>query len=159
MLVFSLIRLEMCSTLCHYYTELDCVCMYGTLNPCSDIQTIVKQAPAFEIKDISDADEIVNLTMEYMNTLSVSSRTSSESENDLNIDDDKDPRKLPGEVIQKVTEVEESVSVESCNEEDFDMENGYFDNLPVSVWYAILFFVKNVIFCKIRSKFMIFQYM
>jgi hypothetical protein len=35
------------------------------------MKLILRQAPSFDIKDCSDADEIVSLTMAYMNTLFV----------------------------------------------------------------------------------------
>ncbi|VDH99466.1 F-box/LRR-repeat protein 4-like isoform X1 [Mytilus galloprovincialis] len=139
----SLIRLELCSTLCHYYTELDCVCMYGTLNPCSDMQAILKQAPTFEVKDCSDADEIVSQTLKYINTLSVSSHQES-------LDENKDPGHLPREttdVKQEQVTPTEVTNDETFFEEDPEMGNGYFDDLPDEVIQLILSYLDVPALC------------
>lgn len=125
----------MCHKFCHYYTELDCVCMYGTLNPCSDMKLILRQAPSFDVKDCSDADEIVSLTMAYMNTLSVSSPSDEEDQDLHSIDENKDPRQFSGEVIQRMQgEVTDTELMEGIRDGDGELGNGYFDNLPVRLF-------------------------
>ncbi|XP_033762682.1 F-box/LRR-repeat protein 4-like isoform X2 [Pecten maximus] len=144
----KLIRLELYSVKCHYYTELDCIVMYGSLQPFPDIEHLYLQQMD-EYKDYSEPDNYVYMITSLMNQLSVEAVTQGEILDGIPPTWENKEGTLP--ILQpRVDEEEDQAEVEAdeelspldtevTTEEDIIVEdNGFFDLLPEEVIRLIL---------------------
>ncbi|XP_069110963.1 F-box/LRR-repeat protein 4-like [Argopecten irradians] len=144
----KLIRLELCSVKCNYYTELDCVVMYGSLQPFPDFEHLYLQQMD-EYKDYSEPDNYVYMITSLMNQLSVEAGSQGELMDGIPQAWENKEGTVP--VIQPRVEEEEEGGEEEAQEElsPIDTEvtsqkdviiedNGFFDLLPEEVIRLIL---------------------
>ncbi|OWF39443.1 F-box/LRR-repeat protein 4-like [Mizuhopecten yessoensis] len=152
----KLIRLELCSVKCHYYTELDCIVMYGSLQPFPDLEHLSLIQQMEEYKNYSEPDNYVYMITSLMNQISVDASSQGEAlDGNSTIYENKEgtvPVLEPkGEEEEKEEEEEEEVEVEGDRVEELPIDttavtqddtivedNGFFDLLPEEVIQVIL---------------------
>ncbi|XP_060073861.1 F-box/LRR-repeat protein 4-like isoform X2 [Ylistrum balloti] len=148
----KLIRLEMCSVKCRYYTELDCVVMYGSLQPFPDIEHLYLQQMD-EYKNYSEPDNYVYMITSRMNQLSVEAGSQGElpdgispiwenKEGTVPVLEpklDEEEEQTDGERLEELPPLE---TVETTQDDIIVEDNGFFDLLPEEVIRLILSYLE-----------------
>lgn len=143
----KLIRLEVCSVKCQYYTELDCVVMYGSLQAYPDIEHLsLLQEHMDDIKDYKEPDNYVYMVTSLMNQISIKydsrpleDRIPGGWENKEDTFPFVEPKDEEKERVEEreIIDVASSETEESTTDDPV-VDNGYFELLPGEVIQLIM---------------------